>query len=93
MYYRLTLRRVAVIGAVIAGVAAGSWRIDAATTHMAVQPDKSDSTSQEIKLVSTDPGRDHVEPLARAFGGAAAVSAVSGIVSNDLGPDNFQSKH
>jgi hypothetical protein len=42
MYFRSTLHRVAVICAVIAGVAVSSWRMDAATTGVAVARDKSD---------------------------------------------------
>lgn len=79
MYFRPILRRAAVICAVVVGVAVSSWGIDAATTGVAVAPDKSDSTTEEIKQVRSN--------------GTAASSAVAGIVANDLGPNNTQAKH
>ena len=78
MYFHSTLRRAAVVCAVVVGVAVSSWRIDAATTGVAVAPDKSDSTTEEIKQV-------HVEGLGADPSTAAVV--------NDLGPDNTQVKH
>jgi hypothetical protein len=87
MSFHSTLRRAAVVCAVVAGVAVSSWHIDAATTGVAVAPDKSDSTTEEIKQVhveglGADPSRDHVEPAAGRLA-----------VANDLGPDNTQVKH
>jgi len=79
MSFRPKLRRAAVIGAVVVGVAVSSWRVDAPTTGTAVAPDKSDSTTEEIKQVKGN--------------GAAALSAVARTVANDLGPDNTQAKH
>jgi len=101
MYFRSTLRKAALICAVIVAAAAGSWRVDAATTGVAVAPDKSDSTTEEIQpvttkawrivsaVVSSRAGIDHVEPVAVAVGDSAASSAVA----DDLGPDNTQVKH
>jgi hypothetical protein len=87
MYVRSTLRRVAVICAVVAGVAVGSWHIGAVPTGVAIAPDKSDSSTEKLKLVGTDPSRDYVQPVARSF------AAAPGVVANDLGPDNMQVKH
>ena len=70
MQFRSTVRRGALICAVIVGVAVGSRSLDAVPTAGAAQPDKSDSSTEEIKrlgsstamsTVALDLGPDNIQ--------------------------------